>query len=385
MRSLHPCAAAVALSLASAALPAAHAVEIAREGASWRVAAETYKAEVTVEGHFRSLVVDGVELLAEREYKKQPWVGGDFPGGKPAASVVRNGHALIASRDAISVRYEFGEKGFHVQTKGGAVRWLLSDNVNACISTDGVIPPSGARGDVYRLVAGRAAVAVDQPHHVVFGRMFPSRLTRGGKPEEPFEARWTCGVKVAPEEQVDLAALDPAEGNPKLTAEYEAGDTPRLRATLKSLARAPARLSVAWTVHDHPHDGEQVHAGIEMVTLAPGGEEQLELEVPVTEPGLYWVRADLLGAGGETDPAGERGKPMQSRTRGFIYDRDNYRPPLTRPDDFAAFWARKLETMRRIPFEPKLARNDAHAIEGYEGYDLTINGHDGQRLGCVLV
>jgi len=377
--------AAVALSFGWAALPAAHAVEIAKDGDSWRVAAKTYKAEITAEGHFRSLLVGGVELLAEGEYKKEPWVGGDFPGDKPAKSVSREGDALIAARDQITVRYAFDEDGFHQQTEGGTVRWLLSEDVNACISTDGVIPPSGARGDVYRLVAGRAAVAVDEPHHVVFGRMFPSRLTRGGKPDEPFETRWTCGAKVAAEEQVNLAALDPAEGDPHLTAEYEPGDTPRLRATLKNLAEAPARLSVAWTVHNHPHDGEQVLAKSQIVNLAPGGEERLELNVTVKEPGLYWVRADLLGAGDEADPTGGQGKPMQSRTRGFIYDRDNCRLPLTRPADFAAFWKAKLDAMRKIPFEPKLAKNDAHAIEGYEGYDLKINGHDGQRLACVLV
>ncbi len=385
MKSFCHCAAALALSFGWIVLPAALAVEITKDGDSWRVAAETYKAEVTREGHFRSLVVDGVELLAEGEYKQQPWVGGHFPGDKPAKSVSREGDALIATRDQVTVRYTFDDHGFKQRSEGGTVRWLLSEDVNACISSDGVIRPSGARGDVYRIVAGRAAVAVDQPHHVVYGRMFPSRLTRGGKPEEPFETRWTCGVTVTPEEQVDLVSLDPAEGDPRLTAEYAPGNTPRLRATLKNLAEAPARVSVVWTAHDHPHDGEQVHGDVKKVNLGPGDEEQLELDLPVKEPGLYWVRVDLLGAGSDADPAAARGEPMQSRTRGFIYDRDNYRPRLTRPEDFSEFWAQKLEAMRAIPFEPTLAKNEAYAIEGYAGFDLTINDHDGQRLACVLV
>ncbi len=364
---------------------AAPAVEIESKDGAWRVTAETYRAVVSPEGHFRSLVVDGVEFLKAGKRKKEEYVGGDFPGDAPAAKVAREDDAVVATRDEVTVRYEFDDEGFTVRSEGGAVRWMLSDDVTACVSTDGVSKPGGARGDVFRIVAGEAAVAVDKPHHVTWGLAFPSRLTRGGKPAELFTARWTCGVDVSPAELIDLAGVKPTGRDARKTAEYEPGETPKMTVELASLAGAPADLVVGWTVHDHPHDGRQVAGAAESVRVESGGTKELHLDIPVEKPGLYWLRVSLLDVADQTAPGEGKGRPLQSRTRGFICDADNYTPPLTRPDDFEAFWDARLREMRKIPFEPELTPNDEYAIDGYKGFDLEINGQDGERLACVLV
>ena len=41
---------------------------------------------------------------------------------------------------------------------------------------------------------------------------------------------------------------------------------------------------------------------------------------------------------------------MTSRDLVFVYDAENYRPPLTRPDDFAAFWQATMADMRARPW-----------------------------------
>jgi cephalosporin-C deacetylase len=38
----------------------------------------------------------------------------------------------------------------------------------------------------------------------------------------------------------------------------------------------------------------------------------------------------------------------------FVYDAENYRPPLTRPDDFAAFWQATMADMRARPLDLKV-------------------------------
>jgi len=370
--------------LIPAMTPDAWGVEINAQDGGYHVTGQTYEAVIDDQGNFRSLIVEGVELLAVGEYRDKPHVGGDFPGEKPAAKVRRDGETITARRADISVRYAFDDEGFSLASKGGAVRWLLSPQVTACISADGVIPRTGASGDVNRIVAGQAAIAVDQPHHVVGGSAFPSMLTRGGKPEQPFKARWTCGVEVSAAEQVDLVLLKPTGRNHRITASYEPGQTPEMALRLKSYAASPAKLRLAWRVADHPHNDEQVTGGARSVELAGGATTEANFEVPVEAPGLYWVHAGLH-RDGEAESAEQASEPMQSATRAFIYDRDNYKPALTRPADFKDFWDAQLEAMREMPFDPQVTENPDLAIEGYKGYDLEITGHDGQRLTCVLI
>jgi hypothetical protein len=88
-------------------------------------------------------------------------------------------------------------------------------------------------------------------------------------------------------------------------------------------------------------------------TVEAGGQVVLSVEAPLEEPGLYWVKAVPV-AGAE---------PWRRKRLGIIYDANNYRPPLTRPDDFTAFWQEQLKKTRSIPFKPKLVENHDYAIE----------------------
>ncbi|MFW6107065.1 MAG: acetylxylan esterase [bacterium] len=367
---------ATAVSLLALVTSAA-AAELDRRGEDWHARGTTYRAVVDGRGNFRSLVIHGVEFLGTKEVKGRRKTGGAFPGDERAESVQRAGDTLVATRGPVEVRYQFRDDGFALVSEGGAVRWVLSDRVTACVSTDGVVAPGGARGDVYQVVAGRAAIRLDQPHHIYYGRLFPSRLTRGGKPEERFQCRWTCGIEVRPAELVDIASLQAAGRDPKRTAMYPPGQTPRLELALNSLAGRDALVEVPWTVRDHPHDGDRVLEKAVALTIPAGTSKTLALDVPLQEPGLYWARARLRAPRG--------GKTLQKATLGIIYDADRYKPPLTRPADFEAFWDQKLAEMRRRPFDARLAANDAYATENYVGYDLDIVGHDGERLKAVLV
>ena len=48
------------------------------------------------------------------------------------------------------------------------------------------------------------------------------------------------------------------------------------------------------------------------------------------------------------------GETVTSRDLVFVYDAENYRPPLTRPDDFAEFWQATMADMRGRALDLKL-------------------------------
>jgi cephalosporin-C deacetylase len=374
MNASMKCKAAAGLAVLLVALAAADAAKITQKDGAWQVTGETYQAVVDAEGNFRSLIVDGVEFLGTRKHRGERCVGGDFPGAEPAA-VRRDGNRLVASRDKTEVVYTFGDDGFTVKATGGVVAWWLSKAVTALVAKGGAITPAAATGDVHHVVAGRAAVRVDPPHHYHW-RLFPRRR-RGDKGKGPLTCRFTCGVTVRPVELIHIAPLRAAGTHPKVTAMFAPGQTPQMELTLKNLAEADAAARVRWTVRDHPHDGEQVAAETQAVAVPAGKEEVVSMELRLERPGPYWVHAALL--------AQDADKPLQRQTLGIIYDANSYKPPLTRPDDFEAFWDRKLAEMRKIPFDAKLEPNAAYATRRYVGYNLEITGHDGKRMPCVLM
>jgi cephalosporin-C deacetylase-like acetyl esterase len=361
--------------LASSSMVAA--VEIARQDDGWHVNGKSYAAVVDDQGNFRSLVIDGKEFLAQRETEGAVKIGGNFPGAKPAASVERDGDTVAARRDDVLVTYTFDDGGFTLQTEGGSVCWFLSEAVTACAAGSPRWPlpaencafrPSAKAGRfVRKVIAEGAALSLDQPYQISRGRLCPH------KEEDGFQCRWSCGVDVEALELVN-ASLKAVGKDHRFTPLYEAGERPEFRITLSSLASKDASGELSFEVFDQPLHGEPVLKKKIPATVEASGQVVLSVEAPLEEPGLYWVKAvPFTGA-----------EPSRRKRLGIIYDSNNYRPPLTRPDDFAAFWQEQLKKMRSIPFEPKLAENDDYAIESYTSYDLEINGHDGKRLACVL-
>ena len=182
-----------------------------------------------------------------------------------------------------------------------------------------------------------------------------------------------------PGQLVNMGRLRAGDFKRGVTAIFEADQKPLMRVPVRSSDPLSddkgVTVQVTWTVHDHPHGAAAVFEKTIDVTVSGGKEVMVEQELPLDEPGPYWVRVAM-----------STGKKTIKKDRlGILYAPGNYKGEFTRPDDFAEFWDAKLAAMRKIPFDPKIEENPAYAIDGYKGYDLEITGHDGQRMACVLV
>jgi len=362
----------IGFALLAASLPgwAARPVEVTRSAdGSVRVAAKSYSAALDKDGNFVSLVVGGAEIL--NAAKK----GGLFPGGA-AGSVEVQGAAVSAARGDVRVEYRFDDAGFELSTRGGTVEWWLGPAVNACVARDGqVAVTSEAMGDVQKVVAGKAALGLGKPYHIIHGKLWPSHLCgRGGKPEDPFAARFECGVPFEPVDLLSLVSLEAEGYRLPVTPAVPAGQTPRVKLTLRNPGGTEARADVRFRVLDHPVKPATVLEKTLPAAVPATQTVSLSLDVPLKAPGPYWVHADIS----------RDGKPFKQSRLGLLYDPDRYRPPLTRPDDFKEFWDRQLKEMRAVPFDAKLSESAAAGNEKYVHYDLEIAGVRGKRLRTFL-
>ncbi len=351
--------------------------------AGWRITGDSYDALIDGDGNFRKLNVRGVSFLAEGRRGGRDLIGGTFPGDKPADHLVRNGRDIVAERGDIRVEYRFDDTGFKLVSEGGQVNWGLSDNVRALVrrgraewgGSQDVSSPEDVGGDVVKIFANGVAVSTSEPFHISRGRLFPSFTTRGGEQADRFECRFKWDYDYDPAELVRLKRWIPSRGDPRKTAEYEPEEKPELRLVMESLAEEEkVELDLRFSARNHPRNGNVVFEKTTSITVPRGEEEEFAVEVPVNEPGLYWVEVDSI----------IEGEPWFSLTRGVIYDRDNYRPELTRPEDFDEFWDRQLKKMRDIPFEAELEKREDWSSERFIHYNLTLNDFDGDRLEGYL-
>ena len=68
--------------------------------------------------------------------------------------------------------------------------------------------PPKATPDVVKVVAGPAALSLSQHFHFTEGCLWPSLLSRGGKPETLFKFRIECGVPIDPIELISAVSLE---------------------------------------------------------------------------------------------------------------------------------------------------------------------------------
>ena len=358
---------ALALSIA-----AANAADIRRQpDNSFCFVARTYSATIDADGNFRSLVVAGQEFLNATA----PFKGGAFPGDKPAAAVQANANQIIAQRDAIRVEYTFADTGFDVFTEGGSVEWRVAKAVNACIARDGqASPQSVGAADIAKVVAGNAALSLSQPYHIMWGRLLPSHLTRGGKPTDRFKCHIECGVTFDPAELLQIVSLESPGTKPPATPRFAPGQTPHVKLSLQNLGSTEAAAEVRFRVLDHHTRPKTVLEKTAPISAAATRPVAAELDIPLREPGLYWVKAELL----------KDAKPLKSTQLGLIYDADHYRPELARPPDFKQFWDEKLRQMRTVPFDAKLTESPQNGTDRFAHYDLDIAVSPTKRIHTFL-
>ena len=104
--------------------------------------------------------------------------------------------------------------------------------------------------------------------------------------------------------------------------------------------------------------------------LAGGASQPVAAEVAVDKPGPY--RGALV--------VKEAGKAVREIGWVFVYDFPSYRPALTRPPDFKAFWAETFRELARVPMAPKLKLNEKFSNPGHEVYEVSLATLGGERF-----
>ncbi len=202
------------------------------------------------------------------------------------------------------------------------------------------------------------------------GGLYPSVIARGVKPEAPFKVRIEAGVSSDAEELVEIRTFAAHGKKAKLAPRFEKGTTPVFELDLHNLGAGEAEVRVAFTLtHAFINGTAGREVVLEPVRIPGSDTRRLLLDIPVEDPGCHWIDLELR--------SGER--VLQRARRAFVYDADGYRPELTRPDDFEAFWAGHLEAMRRIPMEPVLKEVPERSSDAAIHYRVEFTAPDGKR------
>jgi len=359
--------------LLTALFASAAAAEVkvaATDGGGATIAGETYTAAVDAEGNLASLKVGEVEFLGGDPAKGQ--VGGAFPGKFESLEVA--GATVTVAGGGVTVAYAFDATGFNVTTEGATLEYHLAPITAAVALAGNTGGPSGATADVRKVVIGRAAIALDKSFHFTWGRLWPSHVVRGRTREEKFTCRVDCGVAFEPVELVLAPSLTAKGHHPYKVPYVPKGEKPQFEFAAGNLGTQAVAGELVWTLKDHYYQGRTV-AEKTMPAEFPAATADKPTafayepgEIP--QSGFYWVRAEFR-VGGKTHKSAELA---------FLYDADAYKPPLTRPADFAEFWARKLAEMRELPFDAALRENAQRSTEHATWYDLEMTVAAGKRL-----
>jgi len=352
------------------------------ETGAYQVEAASYTATFTAEGDWSSFRIGEVEMFgAERNVKgREPGVGAPWPGKTPPTSMNLRDRLLAIRNEQVMVEYVFGPTGIDIETSGAALSIYPSRDVTAFVKADGgVVEGSRARafGDTLRVIVGEVAFALSQPYHFhhMHGGLFPSVLARGKSPEDTFKVRIEAGVSPDPADLVEIRAFDVTDRDSKLAPQFEKGETPGFEVELKNVGAKEATVDMMVTIRDAFVNGRvTAEKRLPSVTLAGGGTQRIPVEIPVSEPGCHWITLEL-----------RRGEELLQRSRrAFVYDAEGFRPELTRPDDFRAFWRGHLEAMRKIPMDPVLEEDADRSTEAAVHYRVTFNDPNGKRKSFDL-
>ena len=139
--------------------------------------------------------------------------------------------------------------------------------------------------------------------------------------------------------------------------------------TAINVANTPQQAQVDFEVRTYA-TRETVGSVTTQVSLAAQSSQPVNAQVDVREPGPY--RGTLLVKEGD--------KTVREIGWIFVYDFPNYKPRLTRPPDFKAFWEQTLAELRRVPMDPQLKLNKEYSNDEHEVYEVSLATLNDERF-----
>lgn len=365
---------------------ALHAAEVTIEQAddkSVTVKAETYTAHIDPAGNLDKVLVDGMESFG---FVFKP------AGGAPSINVIND---MVAVRSGKArTEYTFEPRAIAVETEGFVLEGTLAgENIVSGFMPNGQVYPYRPKGHEKgpRQVGKSAGMVLkngltvkwDKQFHMrASGKMeyWPYRWRKKGSLQrieftvgEPATAALylaTPVLRTAGPAQ-DYSTLD--EKNPAVYGLPHYADPSKiaLQTEQKNLGEKPIAVTQELVIENHYVFGDIVHRESRELTLAPGEKATaIDWDIPTLEPGFYYPKVIVKLDGDEV---------MRNDTF-FTVNLAEYNRPLTRPDDFEAFWRKKLAAMRAVPFDAKLTRNEALSSDTVDHYDLELTLAGGKGL-----
>jgi cephalosporin-C deacetylase len=334
-----------------------------------RVTAQTYTAEIDHQGTLVALRVGEHDFLTPPPAPARQ--------EEPVEATVNVQGALVAvRRGPVRIEFTFHDAAIDIEHEGGAPAFHLHDAVTALVLTNGnTLDPSQATGDVAKIISGNAAIALGIPCHVTHRRVWPSKFARGAKREELTRYRIDCGVDFSAVDLVTVTRFDGVASSPRSAPDFAEGIAPQFDYVLKNLGEAPVQVELAFSIIDHYTSGNEVFTDLVSVRIDAASEHTGVLQAAITEPGFYILTMEVR----------HDGQTAKRERVDFTVNAAGYRPPLTRPDDFEAFWRDQLAALRAVPMDARVDRAADRDLATHEAYHVSFTFRDGERLTAAML
>jgi len=346
-----------------------------------------YRAVVGANGYLQSIRAGTTEFLKPCKADSAT-ASAFFVNDRVARHVVPLGTPKPVGRSNLKIvgkkatlRYVFREADFDIEIAQKISP--ASANLHLCLSTDVVAALDGRTDRVLkagtagrqihaRLVTGSGGVLLcRQPRkgyeNVATGTLpdktWSLRLQASGSSPQAFTIR-----PVASPTAVEAIGLTIESASSDFLLP---GDKPvRFDITATNYASATAKGRITFEVLHYLTRKPVGQSRVTPLDLKPKQTLTVATDVPLGEPGPYRARTTVIDASGR----------QRAVEWIFTYDFANYKPALTRSDDFDAFWKETLAELAKVPMDAKITPVPEENTATAEAFKVSLATLGGRRV-----
>jgi len=324
------------------------------QGGGYRFQGELYQATVDRHGRLASLQVNGQEILLPpavnaKVYGASLVAGPEHRTPLDLSRITVEAGMVVARGDGREMSYRFRPDGIDfLFDLPDQVHWVLHlnrDAITHLAKPDGQVAQLAEGGPMVAARAlEKAAIRVDPPlfvHIPWLGSPGAADMVVAGYcnvgPGKA-EAHLNVSRHSGWVHQIQVVSIKPSCPDHL----FPRGQPVRFEFELKNHHDRPFAGVLVFDVEDHAGFAQPQRFAVPVNLGAQATSTltwQYQPDSPVVGKTLVQLRS-----GEET---------VTSRDMVFVYDAEHYRPPLTRPNDFAAFWQATMDAMRAHPVDLK--------------------------------
>jgi len=320
---------------------------------SFRFANALYTALIDNQGRLLSLQVQGVEMLSQADVNPKG-IGASFIGGAdsrtflPVPHLTIEANMVVARGEGREVSYRFNSDGldflFDVHEHTQWTFHFKRGTITHIVAPNAAVTPLSESGPTAGVLASNGYQLTFTPtffthyHWVGAGFGTPDMVSGAyiGVNPGKSEAHLRISKHSGWVQNLDILAITGGQADHL----FRAGEQVKFAITLRNRANKDFTGTLTILVTDHA--GVQPTQTFTVPVQTPAkGEATVTWQASFTQP---LVSKTLLNL-----KSGE--EVVLTKDLVFVYDAEHYRPPLTRPQDFTAFWEATLREMRHRPLD----------------------------------